>query len=100
MAWTQDKINEIYLKVLNLSAKDKAFRGELLSNPTAAIEKLTGETLPKNFRIKIIESDPTYSATLALPLMLSDSISDDDLAAVAGGVSYYTNGDCGAIVLK
>ena len=86
MAWTQDKVNEIYLLAQNLAAKDRAFRAELLNDPKAAIEKLTSEVLPEDYSIKIIESDPAYSATFVLPLMLSGDLSDDELASVAGGL--------------
>jgi hypothetical protein len=100
MTWTQEKVNETYLRASNLAAKDKAFRAELLSNPNAAVEKLAGEPLPENFNIKIIESDPTYSATFVLPLMLSNDLSDDELAAVAGGVTTCDTKTCGGQTVK
>jgi len=100
MTWTQDKVNEIYLLARNLAAKDRVFREELLSNPKAAIEKLIGEALPENFSIKIIESDPAYSATFALPLMLSGDLSDDELDDVAGGIIACSTEACGGQSVK
>jgi len=101
MGWTQDKINEIYLLARNRAAKDRAFRAELISDPKLAIEKLTGEELPEDYSIKIIESDPAYSATFVLPLMLSGELSDDELDNVAGGVSESCGSQsCGAQVVK
>ena len=99
MAWTQCKIDETYLRARNLAAKDKGFRADLLANPVEAISRLVGEELPENYSIKVIESDPAYSATFVLPLMLSDGLSDDELEAVAGG---KTCGElsCGGQVLK
>jgi len=97
MAWTQDKVNEIYLRARNLATRDRAFRAELKSDPKAAIEKLTGEALPEGFNIKIIESDPTYSATFVLPLMLANNLSDDELDNIAGGINglYEVDEACG-----
>lgn len=97
MVWTQDKVNEIYLLARNLAAKDRVFRDELITNPKATIEKLIDEALPEDYSIKIIESDPAYSATFVLPLMLSGDLSDDELDNVAGGVNVL-NGQCGADV--
>ena len=94
MAWTQDEINDIYLRASNLAAKDRTFREELIRDPKAAIEKLTGEVLPDHFSIKIIESDPAYSATFVLPIMLSGDLSDDELDSIAGGTNTGTA--CGA----
>ena len=99
MYWTQEKINETYILARNLAAKNKAFRAELLANPTKAISKLVGVKLPESYNIKIIESDPAYSATFVLPLMLSDGLSDDELAAVAGGTGCGQL-SCGGQVVK
>ena len=99
MAWTQNKIDDIYLQVKNLAAKDKRFRADLLANPIEAIGNLIGEKLPENYSVKIIESDPSYSATFVLPLMLSDVLSEDELEAVAGGFSCGKL-SCGGQVVK
>ena len=99
MYWTQEKINETYILAKNLAAKDKIFRADLLANPNKAISKLVGVELPENYSIKIIESDPAYSETLVLPLMLSDGLSDDELAAVAGGTGCGQL-SCGGQVVK
>jgi hypothetical protein len=67
---------------------DEEFRQKLLENPKAAIEKLTGETLPDDYKIKVLENDPNYTATFVLPDLKSD-LDLDDLENVAGGF-----GDC------
>lgn len=99
MAWTQSKIDETYLRARNLAAKDKEFRSDLLTNPIEAISRLAGEELPDSYSINVIESDPTYSVTFVLPLMLSDGMSDDELEAVAGG-STCGELSCGGQVVK
>lgn len=94
MAWSQEKINEIYLKVQKMAVTDEEFRKELLEDSCAAIEKVAGEKLPKGFQVKVIESDPAYAATFVLPPMISDELSEEELDAVAGG-SCMLDG-CGA----
>ena len=99
MAWTQNKMDEVYLLARNLAVTDKKFRTELLSNPVLTIEKLSGESLPENFSIRLIESDPAYSATFVLPPVLSSELSDDELDNVAGGTSGQGT-TCGTQVVK
>ena len=96
MAWTQEEINEIYVKVQHKSAIDEEFREELLKNPNEAIEKLAGEKLPEGFRIKVIENDPAYAATFVLPDMVSGELSENELDEVAGGACVIDFGGCGA----
>ena len=95
MAWTQEKINEVYMKVQQTAATDEEFREELLKDSSAAIAKIAGEELPENFKIKVIENDPQYAATFVLPPMVSDELSDDELDSVAGGFCLI-DGACGA----
>lgn len=94
MEWTQEKVNEIYMKVQRTAVTDEEFRAELLADPTAAIGKLIGQELPENFKIKVIENDPQYAATFVLPPMIDDELSDDELSAVAGGSCLFDG--CGA----
>jgi hypothetical protein len=100
MAWTQDKINEIYLQVQKLAATDEEFRAELLQDPRSAIEKISDEALPENYNIKVIENDPVYAATFVLPAMVPDELIDDFLEQVAGGACAANlcgaDGNCGA----
>lgn len=98
MAWTQDKINEVYVKVQNMAATDEEFREELLNDSNAAIAKIAGEDLPEDFKVKIIENDPQYAATFILPPMVSDELSGDELDGVAGGICGIDGAPCGAFV--
>ena len=66
MAWTREKIDEVYLKTQQMSAMDEEFREELLKNPNEAI-------------------DPNYSATFVLPPMISEELDEGALENVAGG---------------
>jgi len=100
MNWTQNEINETYTKAQKLAATDETFRAELLSNPRNAIEKLTGKAFPDGYSIKVIESDPAYSATFVLPPARTDELSDDDLDNVAGGTGFCPSDACGGQVVK
>ncbi len=95
MAWTQEKINEIYMKVQRTAVTDEEFREELLREPNSAIAKLAGEELPENYKVKVIENDPQYAATFVLPPMVSDELSDEELDKVAGGFCII-DGNCAA----
>lgn len=97
MAWTQEKVNEVYLQVQRLAQTDEEFRAELLKDPSAAITKLTGEEVPEEFKIKVIENDPAYSATFVLPPMAAEELEDGDLDEVAGGLCGV-DGACAAKV--
>ncbi|MDR3156710.1 MAG: NHLP leader peptide family RiPP precursor [Lactobacillales bacterium] len=89
MAWTQDEINGVYSKVMQKATTDEEFRKELLANPNAAISKLTGEALPEDYKIKVLENDPNYTATFVLPNLSSGEVDINELETVAGGL-----GDC------
>lgn len=91
MAWTQEQINEIFLKVQQLAATDEEFRAELLKDSSSAIEKAAGQPLPDGFKVKVIENDPQYAATFVLPPMESDELDDDALDQVAGGICLVDN---------
>ncbi len=95
MAWTQEKINEIYMKVQRTAVTDEEFREELLREPNSAIAKLAGEELPENYKVKVIENDPQYAATFVLPPMVSDELNDEELDQVAGGACFI-DGTCAA----
>jgi hypothetical protein len=88
MAWTQEKINEIYVKVQQLATTDEEFRAELLKDSSAAIAKVAGEELPEGMKFHVIENDPAYNATFVLPDLVGDELEDAELDSVAGGVSY------------
>jgi hypothetical protein len=45
--------------VRSMAAKDPAFRKELTSNPTGALEKLFGGKLPGNVKVHVHQESPT-----------------------------------------
>lgn len=85
MAWTREKIDEVYLKAQQMAATDEEFREELLKTPNTAIAKIAGEAVPEDFKVKILENDPNYTATFVLPPMVSEELDEGALEEVAGG---------------
>ena len=81
----EEKVQEIYSKAMRAAVTDEEFRAELLKDPKAAIERLTGESLPENFKLKVMEEDSEYDMTILLPPMLDDELSENELDQVAGG---------------
>jgi hypothetical protein len=74
--------------VTSRAATDREFRNRLLTNAPAAVEEATGHKLPSNSRVKFIEGDPSYDATIVLPDFVSDeALSANELEAVAGGAT-------------
>ena len=86
MAWTKEKISEIYGLIQKKAITDEEFREELLANTNETIEKIAGEALPEGFQVKVIENDPAYAATFVLPPMASGELGEEELNAVAGGL--------------
>lgn len=91
----QQKIKEEMQDILARSATDPAFREKLLSEPKAAIEEHTGNEVPEDVEISFIENQG--DATLVLPEYNDPEaeLEDDELEAVAGGVSV--NGVIGVL---
>ena len=89
MAWTQEKINEIYGLIQKKAVTDEEFREKLLANTSEAIEKVAGEKLPEGFQVKVVERDPAYAATFVLPDLMSDELDTEELEAVSGGVVSF-----------
>lgn len=96
MDWTEQEMNEVYLEVQKRAVTDQDYRDELLRDPNAAIESLTGKRLPQGFSVKVVENEPGYAATFVLPDLLAEEIEDDGLETVAGGLCW-NDGKCVAV---
>ena len=86
MEWSQNEMNELYTKVMKMSATNEEFRKEVLADPIAAMEKLSGKKIPEDIAIKVIEQDPAYESTIVLPKFVGDAMELEDLDEVAGGI--------------
>ncbi len=83
--WTNQEMEAAYTSVLKMAAKDPEFRKELVENPNRVISNAMGKEIPDDYKIRVIDYDPAYSATFFLPDFSSDELTADDLDAVAGG---------------
>lgn len=70
-------------KLLVRSATDLDFRQQLLTNPQAAMEAHLGRSFNRRLNVRFIEN--TADATIVLPDIQQDALSDDELDAVSGG---------------
>ena len=88
MEWTKQKLEEVCVELQKKAMVDEAFRKELLADSAKAIEMLTGEKPPEGFRLKVIENDPAYTATMVLPDLLGRELTDEESDAISGGISF------------
>ncbi len=94
MAWSNEDINELFSKCKNKAMVSKEFREKILANPKETVEGMAGEKFPDDFKIQVIEGDPTASMAFILPPMAETELSDDDLENVAGGMCAQDNSTC------
>jgi hypothetical protein len=75
--------------VISRATVDRAFRQQLLGDPTRAIRDSLGIAIPSNYRIRFVERDPTVDALIVLPDLKADDgeLSDSDLESIAGGAN-------------
>lgn len=66
------------------STTDREFRSRLVNDPRAAVKEFTGADMPEGMDIVFIENKAT--ATVVLPDMVSDELSETELETAAGGV--------------
>ena len=85
MSWTQKEMDDLYLEMQKKAMVDEKFRKELLEDSARALESLAGKKLPEGCKIKVIENDPSYSATFVLPDLISEEFSPEDLDKASGG---------------
>lgn len=85
MNQVEERIKEVYDAAMQAAVTDEEFRAALLTDPKAAIEKLTGTSLPEGFKLRVLEKDPDCDMTILLPPMIGDELSAEDMEQVAGG---------------
>jgi len=76
---------ELYGKAQRMAATDEVFRKEMLADPVSALEKLSDKKFPVGTKIKVIEQDPAYEATIVIPRFVGNEIDISELDNVAGG---------------
>ena len=87
MEFTQDQ--KVYAEIVQKAWEDIEFKKELLANPVAAIEKLTGKKLNLPEGKTLVVRDQTDDATIYINIPskveLDAELNEEQLEAVAGG---------------
>ena len=77
---------ELDAELIARVADDEDFRALFLENPKEVIQEVTGVAIPEDFTIHVHEED---SMTAHVVLPPSDRLTQEDLAAVAGGFGAF-----------
>ncbi len=84
---------EFEQKLIQQAWENEAFKQELLSNPKAVFARESGQELPTNLEVEVIE-ETANKVYLVLPTNpapdITKELSEEALEAVAGGVSGCT----------
>jgi len=67
---------------------DPDFRATLVADPRAALEDLTGISIPANVRISVHEESPS---DIHLVIPAGGSLSETDLELIAGGTGSWSS---------
>ena len=87
------KEQEVLQQVINEAWENEAFKAELMANPVAAIENLTGEKLDLKGK-ELIVRDQTDESTIYINIPQEQNLEDvelneEQLEAVAGGKGVF-----------
>jgi hypothetical protein len=86
IAWTPELINQTINKIVERSTTDAQFRTLALSNPKAAIGKVTDAPIPENFTVRFVDgAGANMTFILPRPAAAEGELSDAQLEQVAGG---------------
>jgi hypothetical protein len=67
------------------AAQDSAFKQELLNHPKATIEQEIGLSIPSWVDVEVLEATPRSSFLIIPNMPDEEELSEDELAAIAGG---------------
>lgn len=92
MEFTQEQ--ELYGKIVQKVWEDTQFKSELMANPVAAVEKLTGQTLNLPQGKSLVVRDQTDESTVYInipvnPIVEDVELNEYQLEAIAGGQTDY-----------
>lgn len=91
MEFTQEQ--KMYAEIVQKAWEDADFKKELISNPVAAIEKLTGKKLNLPEEKTLVVRDQTDESTVYINIPakaeVDAELNEEQLEAVAGGVGIW-----------
>ncbi|MCF4965709.1 NHLP leader peptide family RiPP precursor [Nostoc sp. CMAA1605] len=77
-------IEEFKNKLITKAMEDSEYKQRLLTNAKAVVEEELGTSLPSDLSIQAVQQTPKQ-LYLLLPPEIDETISDEELEAVAGG---------------
>jgi hypothetical protein len=99
MEFTEEQ--KMYAEIVQKAWEDTDFKNELVANPVAAIEKLTGKKLNLPEGKTLVVRDQTDESTVYInipaALEMDAELSEEQLEAVAGGCQWGDSGTGGGI---
>jgi hypothetical protein len=99
MEFTQEQ--KMYAEIVQKAWEDADFKKELISNPVAAIEKLTGKKLNLPEGKTLVVRDQTDESTVFINIPVSPEVdaelNEEQLEAVAGGCQWGDSGTGGIL---
>ena len=94
MGWTEEETQSAIHAALKRAATDAEFRQLALQDANAAVQQITGKTLPEGFRVRVLER-AGYDVTLVLPDPAeTGELADAELEQVAGGTGHIRSVLC------
>jgi hypothetical protein len=90
--WTDDEVTRVGLAIKRRAMKDPEYRALALSNPNAAIAKITPTPIPAGFKVRFVDNaGANFTVVLPDPVARVDELSDAELEQVAGGRNNNVN---------